>query len=204
MNCDKSRYHGDSFEQAIKTIRVLLLANLSYFSIVCLPHSYSMSTCNYNLRKYIVILEKTGFAETVCFPYNKWQNQNIKTKQSKAKTVVVEFRWNPQGSHLQHACFLFSSSSQRSRGGGRLQAVGQEVVARAHLGFVPCHRITESQDSWGWKGPLEVIWSNPFAQAWPPTAGCPGLRPDSFWVSPRMETPQPLWAACASAQSPSQ
>lgn len=71
MNCDRSTHHGDSSEQPIKTIRVLLLANLSYFCIACLPHSYLMPTCNYSLRKYTVILEETGFAETIRFPYNK-------------------------------------------------------------------------------------------------------------------------------------
>ena len=67
--------------------------------------------------------------------------------------------------------------------------------------------ISESQNSWGWKEPLEVILSNPFnlpAQAGPPRAGCPGPCPDSFWISPRMDTPQPLWVAYASARSPSQ
>ena len=28
--------------------------------------------------------------------------------------------------------------------------------------------------------------------------------PNNFWISPRRETPQPLWATCDSAQSPSQ
>lgn len=58
-----------------------------------------------------------------------------------------------------------------------------------------CHRITERL-----KGPLEVILSSPG----PPTTCCPGPCPDSFLVSPRMKTSQPLWAICASAWSPSQ
>lgn len=33
----------------------------------------------------------------------------------------------------------------------------------------------------------------------PPRVSCPGPCPDSFWVSPGMETPQPFWAICASA-----
>jgi len=49
----------------------------------------------------------------------------------------------------------------------------------------------------------EVTWSNPPAEAGPPKASCPWLCPVSFWVSPRRGTPQPLWATCASAQSPS-
>jgi len=33
-----------------------------------------------------------------------------------------------------------------------------------------CYRLTESQTGRGWKGPLEVILSNPPAQAGPPRA----------------------------------
>lgn len=46
----------------------------------------------------------------------------------------------------------------------------------------------------GFKGPLEVIWSNPLLVQWPSArASCSGLCPGSFWRSPRMQTPQPLW-----------
>jgi len=38
-------------------------------------------------------------------------------------------------------------------------------------------RVTESQNSRGWKGPLWVIQSNPPAQAGSPTAGCTGSCP---------------------------
>ena len=62
----------------------------------------------------------------------------------------------------------------------------------------------ESQNGVGWKGALEIIWPKPTARAGPPTAGCPGPCPDGFWISPRMETPQPPWVTFASAQSPSQ
>lgn len=44
----------------------------------------------------------------------------------------------------------------------------------------------------------------PPAQTEQPMAGCPGLCPGGFWMSPWMETPQPPWIACLSAQSPSQ
>ena len=47
-----------------------------------------------------------------------------------------------------------------------------------------------SQAGWGWKGPLQVIWSNSSAQARPPTADCSGPCPDSFWISPSVEIPQ--------------
>ncbi|PKU40316.1 hypothetical protein llap_9380 [Limosa lapponica baueri] len=62
------------------------------------------------------------------------------------------------------------------------------------------HRIT-----WGWKGPLEIIWSNPTAKAGPPRAGCTGTCPGGFGLqmSPEKETPPPLWAACSSALPPS-
>ena len=39
------------------------------------------------------------------------------------------------------------------------------------------HGITESQNGWSWKGPLEVIFSTHPAQARSPTAGCPGPCP---------------------------
>jgi len=39
------------------------------------------------------------------------------------------------------------------------------------------YRITESQNSRGWKGPLWVIWSSPSAGAGSPTAGCTGPCP---------------------------
>lgn len=39
------------------------------------------------------------------------------------------------------------------------------------------------------------------AQAGSPRTGFPGPSPDGFWISPRWEAPQPLWA---SAQSPPQ
>lgn len=58
-----------------------------------------------------------------------------------------------------------------------------------------------SQNSWGGKGPLDIIWSNCSAQAVPPLAEPCG---DGFWVSPRTETLSSPWAGPISAQSPSQ
>lgn len=52
-------------------------------------------------------------------------------------------------------------------------------------------RITESENSWSWKEPLEVQYP---AQVRSVTAGCP----ESFWISPRMDIPQPPQATCAS------
>lgn len=39
--------------------------------------------------------------------------------------------------------------------------------------------ITEPQNGWYWKWPLEDIWPNPTLRA-----ACPGLWPDSFWMLP--------------------
>jgi len=72
------------------------------------------------------------------------------------------------------------------------------------LKYLGIHRITESQNVRGWKGPLWVIQSNPPAQAGSPTAGCRGPCPGRSWISPEKETPQPPWAACSSAPSPSE
>lgn len=56
-----------------------------------------------------------------------------------------------------------------------------------------------SQNGWGCKGPLEVTLSKPPAQAGSPRTHCPGLCPGGFWVSFRMEIPQPLWELCLSS-----
>ena len=64
--------------------------------------------------------------------------------------------------------------------------------------------VTESQNGRGWNGPLWVIWSNPPAEAGSPTVGCRGPCPGRSWISPEKETPQPPWAACSSAPSPSE
>ena len=44
------------------------------------------------------------------------------------------------------------------------------------------HRITESQNCRGWKGPPEIIESNPAAKQ-PPTAGYTGRHPGRSWIS---------------------
>lgn len=59
--------------------------------------------------------------------------------------------------------------------------------------------VTESQHGWGWKWPLEVIWSKLITPA-----DCPGPCLDWIWVSPRMETLPHPWAIWDSAWSPSQ
>lgn len=70
--------------------------------------------------------------------------------------------------------------------------------------FIVGVSLVESQNGWGWNGTLEVIWSNSPVQAASPRTGCPGLCPDSFWISPRIETLQPSWTACTRAQSPAE
>jgi len=65
----------------------------------------------------------------------------------------------------------------------------------------PVVAITESQSGRSWKGLGEVTSSNLPAQAGLPTASCPGLCPEGFGMSPRMETSQPPWATCAGAWS---
>lgn len=62
---------------------------------------------------------------------------------------------------------------------------------------------SESQNGWGWKKTLEVIWSNFPPLAVLPRASCQGPHPDSLWVSPGMETLQLIWATCFSAWSTS-
>ena len=85
-----------------------------------------------------------------------------------------------------------------------LREVGY-VTSRFTFKKTPCQmKITESQNGRSWKGPLWVIWSNPLAEAGCPTAGCRGPCPGGSWISPEKETPQPPWAACSSAPSPSE
>ena len=66
------------------------------------------------------------------------------------------------------------------------------------------HRITESQNGQGWKGPLGVTQSNPPAEAGSPTVGCRGPCPGGAGISPEKETPQAPLAACSRAPSPSE
>ena len=44
----------------------------------------------------------------------------------------------------------------------------------------------------------------PPTEAGSPRAGCTGPCPGGSWISPEKETPQPPWAACSSAPSPSE
>jgi len=57
---------------------------------------------------------------------------------------------------------------------GKLRKYGLDEWS---VGWIKNHRITESQNSRGWKGPLWVIQSNPPAKAGSPTASCTGPCP---------------------------
>lgn len=61
-----------------------------------------------------------------------------------------------------------------------------------------------SQDSWGWKAPVDAIPSSSPAQAVSARAGCPGPHPLAFQVFPWMETPQPVSATYSSIRLPPQ
>ena len=73
-----------------------------------------------------------------------------------------------------------------------------------YLRILQNHRITETQNGRGWKGPLWVIKSKHPDEAGSPTAGCIGPRPGGSWISPEKESTQPLWGACSRAPSPSE
>lgn len=55
-------------------------------------------------------------------------------------------------------------------------------------------QITESQHGWGWQRPLDP--------SGPPRAGCPALRPGSFWRPSRRRL-HSLWKTCSGAWSSS-
>ena len=66
--------------------------------------------------------------------------------------------------------------------------------------------ITESQNHrmlgvgrplWGSPSPTPLLKQSP-------RAGCTGPCPARSWISPEKENPQPLWATCSSAPSPSE
>lgn len=61
----------------------------------------------------------------------------------------------------------------------------------------------ESQNGWGWKGPLAVLSGpNHSAQARTPRVCCLGPWLDGFWRSLRKENPQPIWETCTRAWLP--
>ena len=63
------------------------------------------------------------------------------------------------------------------------------------------HRITECS---GLEGTSVCHPVQPPAEAGSPRAGCTGPCPGRSWISPEKETPQPPWAACSRALSPSE
>ena len=67
-----------------------------------------------------------------------------------------------------------------------ISKMSQSFPGRKCSEEIPSLTLTESQTGWGWKGPLEVIWSNAPGPAEPLRVGCPELGPDGFWISQRM------------------
>lgn len=63
--------------------------------------------------------------------------------------------------------------------------------------------FTESQNFWGWKGPLEAFKSNASAKAGSRRAVYKGMCPGDVWMSLERETPRPPWASFSSALPPS-
>ena len=63
--------------------------------------------------------------------------------------------------------------------------------------------LAVSQNCRDWKGPLEIIESNPPCQSRLPTADCTAGHLRGSWISPEKETPQPPWTSCSCAPSPS-
>lgn len=59
------------------------------------------------------------------------------------------------------------------------------------------HKITELYDSWDLNAPVEIGYFNPLVRAGSARADGPGEHPIVLWMSPRMETPQHVWATYA-------
>lgn len=55
--------------------------------------------------------------------------------------------------------------------------------------YFPGYNSSYNQSGWDWKGPLEVIWSNPPAHGGQPRATCPEAGPDGFWIPLRLGIP---------------
>lgn len=53
--------------------------------------------------------------------------------------------------------------------------------------------VTESQNAWSLKGPLEVIWSNISTQEGLSKVKCPGPYPDDFWNIQGWRFPNNSW-----------
>lgn len=65
-------------------------------------------------------------------------------------------------------------------------------------------KLPESQNSWDWEGCWKSSGVTSVLKAGSSRPGYLGLYPLWFWLSPRMEAPLILWAACCSIQSPLQ
>lgn len=70
------------------------------------------------------------------------------------------------------------------------------LVEESHLKYL---KITESQNGWGWWGPMDVIWSKLLLKQGHPETSFPGLWLDNFLIFPRRLTPQSPQATYFSA-----
>ena len=84
---------------------------------------------------------------------------------------------------------------------GSVQKPQELVLISLNLIFRQNHRIRECQ---GLEGTSVGHPPQPPAQAGSPRAGCTGPCPGGSGISPEKETPQPPWAACSRAPSPSE
>lgn len=76
------------------------------------------------------------------------------------------------------------------------ESKGENRSVTAHWPKVPIiPKETQNQTATGWKGSLEVTWSNTPVQAGPPRSSCLGPHPNGFGIPPMMETPQLLWTS---------
>lgn len=83
-------------------------------------------------------------------------------------------------------------------------ACWHSLILHLFLSCFSCIVRGKSRNGWIWKAPLHVILSNHTAQAEPLGVICLSQCSNNFRICQWREMPQPLWVACASAQSPSQ
>lgn len=107
---------------------------------------------------------------------------------NKRKAYSVQVRYSCYLSTQQSKCLFIVTSFLE------LFVIDPEATSN-FIAPVPSVLETDSYSCWGGKGPAVVSQSNPPAQSCHVQAGCPG--PNRFWISPRMETPQPFCATCS-------
>lgn len=108
-----------------------------------------------------------------------------------------------------HIYTLWSWSSHYCKRFTVAPASSQETLAHHHsmetVFHCPSVQVgVNPQSCWGGKGPLLPHLVRPPAQAGSCRAGCQGQYEVRFWIPPRMDTLQRLWAACSFVWPPSQ